>query len=416
VQPWNQLGHQQVIEAHNKGYMTYGPQPFPHPAHSAPYWHQPPSMPMNHPQSQPAMTPYYGPRVQFKDPAHQHGIEQTVDQLARQVSRLNTMMSSNKSGSNHQQQWYVGGGAHKKGHGNAIPGAWPNNNDSSGPDDWASDEYFDNHNGDGTPQNPHYPQIHGNSSGQNQNSNGHNQTSKNRRAKGERHDSQSHNTRGSTQQSNGMNWGNPERDAQNDTGNQSSHNQGNGGRSWNSSSQQNVGENDPPQNVDTESAGLNQANAEQQSKCGCNNDWVSDGGQQDNSVGGTGDWDNQGNTTDSKSKTKKPKKHASPRGNTATPREPSYTRSYWKFPTAYHGNSNAGNSRTRERHVMPEEPIYTISEAKAKEAHIRHQVRPGVGNECSKQTYKPIYWDNLDKPYAVFRFHYRSRGMYQGLS
>jgi hypothetical protein len=61
---------------------------------------------------------------------------------------------------------------------------------------------------------------------------------------------------------------------------------------------------------------------------------------------------------------------------------------------------------------MPEDPIYTLSESKAKEFNVRHQVRAGKGAEEKKKTYKPLYWDNFDEPYAVFRFKYRSRGMF----
>jgi hypothetical protein len=202
--------------------------------------------------------------------------------------------------------------------------------------------------------------------------------------------------KGNNQQSNGLNWGDPINDAQKDAGNQNSTNQNNKEQtSWN----------DDKQSGDSQG----------------------DRWDNDNQHGGNGggDWDNNntskrndnaGNSADSKTKAKKSKK--SRKDETAdamssAPAEPAYTRAYWKSPADCQGNLSANSSKRRDRHVMPEEPIYTISDSKAKEAHVRHQVRPGAGTECVKPTYKPLYWDDLDKPYAVFRFHYRSRGMFQ---
>ena len=61
---------------------------------------------------------------------------------------------------------------------------------------------------------------------------------------------------------------------------------------------------------------------------------------------------------------------------------------------------------------MPEDPIYTISKTEAEEKNLKHQVRGGKGAEQQRKkgTMKPLYWDNFDAPYAVFRFKYRSRG------
>jgi hypothetical protein len=154
-----------------------------------------------------------------------------------------------------------------------------------------------------------------------------------------------------------------------------------------------------------------------------NNDWASKKSDQqsndwennDNDDQQNNGWDD--NNASSKPKTKKSKRPkyvevAEQKG--SKPAEPSYTRSYWMNSESanYLGNPNSNSGKRQDRHTIPEEPVYTISDAIAKEAHVRHQVRGGVGIECVKQTYKPVYWDNFEKPYAVFRFHYRSRGMF----
>ncbi len=59
--------------------------------------------------------------------------------------------------------------------------------------------------------------------------------------------------------------------------------------------------------------------------------------------------------------------------------------------------------------IHPEQPLYTIPEAAAKARHVEHQVRGGKGIEKEHKMGRPIYWDTLDKPYAVIRFKYRSK-------
>lgn len=112
----------------------------------------------------------------------------------------------------------------------------------------------------------------------------------------------------------------------------------------------------------------------------------------------------------SKLKSKTSSSAAKEGGKAAPSHEKPYTRSYWKAGENVADSANSGKKRG-QHYTMPEDPIYTLSESKAKEFNVRHQVRGGMGLEEKKKTHRPLYLDNFDEPYAVFRFKYRSRGM-----
>ena len=116
---------------------------------------------------------------------------------------------------------------------------------------------------------------------------------------------------------------------------------------------------------------------------------------------------------DKKEGKKKKKGQDSESTTSSSDEEKPYTRSYWATQIRDgRGQTGANSSRKRDKLTIPEDPIYTISEETSKEMHLKHQVRGGRGAEQQKKTSgsKPLYWDNFEEPYAVFRFKYRSRG------
>ena len=115
----------------------------------------------------------------------------------------------------------------------------------------------------------------------------------------------------------------------------------------------------------------------------------------------------------SKDKKKKKRRGSSASSSSSSEEEKPYTRSYWTTQVkSGKEHSDANSGRKREKYTMPEDPIYTISKTEAEEKNLKHQVRGGKGAEQQRKkgTMKPLYWDNFDAPYAVFRFKYRSRG------
>ncbi|KAF2679365.1 hypothetical protein K458DRAFT_394060 [Lentithecium fluviatile CBS 122367] len=59
--------------------------------------------------------------------------------------------------------------------------------------------------------------------------------------------------------------------------------------------------------------------------------------------------------------------------------------------------------------TVPPCPIYTFPKTVAEEKGVEHQVRPGEGTKYLHYIGRPEYVDSFDRPYAVFRFKYRSR-------
>jgi hypothetical protein len=93
------------------------------------------------------------------------------------------------------------------------------------------------------------------------------------------------------------------------------------------------------------------------------------------------------------------------------------TKDHWKFPPPpskklypipedYESITSNGN---RKIWTIPEEPLHAIPAAKAEQEMLEHQVRAGKGTRYHHIVGRPKYLDSLEKPYAVFRFKYRSR-------
>lgn len=69
------------------------------------------------------------------------------------------------------------------------------------------------------------------------------------------------------------------------------------------------------------------------------------------------------------------------------------------------------SGHTATLYLEPEEPLYKVPETLAEKEQLEHQVRVGKGAEYHHRVGRPAYIDSLEKPYAVFRFKYRSRPM-----
>jgi len=91
---------------------------------------------------------------------------------------------------------------------------------------------------------------------------------------------------------------------------------------------------------------------------------------------------------------------------------------HWQFPpppstsvpkTPLHPSSS------NDTYIAPAEPRLTISQATSSKSGIEHAVRAGKATEYGHVVGRPEYLDRLEKPYAVFRFKYRSEGVLKGL-
>jgi hypothetical protein len=83
-------------------------------------------------------------------------------------------------------------------------------------------------------------------------------------------------------------------------------------------------------------------------------------------------------------------------------------KSHWQFPPCPSGKFHPSIS---ERTVLSAEPLLKISSKQASEKGVEHQVRAGTGTQYGHAISRPEYLDTLEKPYAVFRFKYRSRAI-----
>ncbi|KAH9879349.1 hypothetical protein J1614_002788 [Plenodomus biglobosus] len=84
---------------------------------------------------------------------------------------------------------------------------------------------------------------------------------------------------------------------------------------------------------------------------------------------------------------------------------------HWQFPPALEQNL----SEHGRPYIAAEEPLLKISKEAASEKGIEHQVQAGKGTQYGHVIGRPDYLDSLEKPYAVFRFKYRSRAMLKSL-
>ncbi|KAF2847910.1 hypothetical protein T440DRAFT_537824 [Plenodomus tracheiphilus IPT5] len=89
---------------------------------------------------------------------------------------------------------------------------------------------------------------------------------------------------------------------------------------------------------------------------------------------------------------------------------------HWQFPPQPTSENKLPNiSEHSGLFIAPKEPLLTISKEAASEKGIEHQVQAGKGMQYGHVIGRPEYLDRLDKPYAVFRFKYRSRSILQSL-
>ncbi|KAI4616559.1 hypothetical protein J4E80_005833 [Alternaria sp. BMP 0032] len=91
---------------------------------------------------------------------------------------------------------------------------------------------------------------------------------------------------------------------------------------------------------------------------------------------------------------------------------------HWQFPPAP-STSTPKNvlhaSSPNDTYIAPAEPRLTISKSTSGKSGIEHAVRAGKATEYGHVVGRPEYLDRLEKPYAVFRFKYRSEGVLKGL-
>ncbi|OAL55872.1 hypothetical protein IQ07DRAFT_182271 [Pyrenochaeta sp. DS3sAY3a] len=84
--------------------------------------------------------------------------------------------------------------------------------------------------------------------------------------------------------------------------------------------------------------------------------------------------------------------------------------SHWQFPPPPSNENTLGRGTYAQKALMlPAEPLHEISKQTASEKGIQHQIKIGEGTKYGHAVSRPEYLDALDKPYAVFRFKYRSR-------
>ncbi|KAI4647873.1 hypothetical protein J4E93_004284 [Alternaria ventricosa] len=91
---------------------------------------------------------------------------------------------------------------------------------------------------------------------------------------------------------------------------------------------------------------------------------------------------------------------------------------HWQFPPPP-STSTPKNvlhaSSPNDTYIAPAEPRLTIDQKTASTKGIGHAVRAGKATEYGHVVGRPEYLDRLEKPYAVFRFKYRSEGVLKGL-
>lgn len=86
---------------------------------------------------------------------------------------------------------------------------------------------------------------------------------------------------------------------------------------------------------------------------------------------------------------------------------------HWQFPPPPSASTQPLFSNNT--YIAPAEPRLTISQQASSTTGIKHAVRPGKATHYGHAVGRPEYLDGLGKPYAVFRFKYRSVGVLKGL-
>lgn len=62
------------------------------------------------------------------------------------------------------------------------------------------------------------------------------------------------------------------------------------------------------------------------------------------------------------------------------------------------------------RSYLAPDPAYAVPEEIARKTASSHQVRPRKGVRCRHRSYRPVYMDSMERPYAVFVFRYLAQG------
>jgi hypothetical protein len=100
------------------------------------------------------------------------------------------------------------------------------------------------------------------------------------------------------------------------------------------------------------------------------------------------------------------------------------TPQHWSFPAAPlpkklypipEDYESTTTSQARKPRILTEEPVRSVPEGKAKDEGLERGVRTGKGEAYHHAVSRPRYMDSMDRPYAVFRFKYRTRDYLKGL-
>ncbi|KAF7671343.1 hypothetical protein GT037_010668 [Alternaria burnsii] len=88
---------------------------------------------------------------------------------------------------------------------------------------------------------------------------------------------------------------------------------------------------------------------------------------------------------------------------------------HWQFPPPPSTSLPANPVSSNSTYIAPELPRLTISQRTATAKGVEHAVRAGRATHYGHAVGRPQYLDGLDKPYAVFRFKYRSVSVLRGM-
>ncbi|KAF3038461.1 hypothetical protein E8E12_002509 [Didymella heteroderae] len=103
---------------------------------------------------------------------------------------------------------------------------------------------------------------------------------------------------------------------------------------------------------------------------------------------------------------------------------PSLAKPHWQFPPTpptktlrptTNEDASEHPGRTTRVPSVPSEPLYKVPHSAAADKGVEHQVLAGPGTAYGHAVSRPEYIDRLDRPYAVFRFKYRSRSVLESL-